>query len=95
MDWAAVGHAILTAPATADITGLIIVIGLLCWIIYMQIKNGQEVATVSNNHLSGLPDMQEDIQKLVILTEQQNRLLAKMNDDVVYIRARTNGWNGR
>lgn len=67
------------------------VIGLLALVIYLLVKNQKAVRSVSNNHLSGLPEMQADVKTIVRLLEQQNELLQRVNDGVIYLKARVNG----
>src|SRR6516162_7470271 len=89
---------IATAGSAADIAGLIVIIGLLVYVIYLQINNQRAMADVSHNHLSGLPDMdlkmdaiRDQVNKLVTLQEQELRILATMNDNLTYLRGRLNG----
>jgi hypothetical protein len=63
----------------------------LAYIIYLQVKTKRDVKVVSNNHLSGLPQLERDVQELVTITKAQNQLLQTMNDNIIYIKARTNG----
>lgn len=42
------------------------------------------VEAVSNNHLSGLPDMSADLKEMKML-------LQAINDNIIYVRARING----
>lgn len=65
--------------------------GALAYIIYLLVKNKKAVKVVSTNHLSGLPDMELNIAKLVVLAEGQGRLLEAINANLIYIRARVNG----
>lgn len=66
------------------------VIALLGVVIYMLVKNKRAVNQVSHNHLSGLPEMQQDVRKIVTLLEQQAPVLQAINDNMIYVRARMN-----
>lgn len=82
---------ILAATPGADIFFLILVVAGLCWIIWLQYQQRGAVAQVSDNHLSGLPEMEDNIKKLVILSEQQSAMLGQINTNLVYLRGRLNG----
>lgn len=60
------------------------VIALLASVLFMQQRNKRAINMVSDNHLSGLPDMAASLDRI----EGQ---LRSMNDNIVYIRARVNG----
>lgn len=58
--------------------------GLLALIMFYQSKNKTAMTDISDNHLSGLPDMADSLRRI-------EGLLQNMNDNIVYIRARVNG----
>jgi hypothetical protein len=64
------------------------VIGLLVLVLFYQSKNNTtsrlSLFNLSNNHLSGLPDMAASL-------ERMETILKTINDNIVYIRARMNG----
>lgn len=70
------------------------VIALLGLVIFMLVKAKEakvdvdrKVATITDNHLHGLPDMAESLKRI-------EGTLQNMNDNIVYIRARVNGGSG-
>lgn len=60
------------------------VIALLGYVVYLLVKNSKAVESVSNNHLSGLPDMEDSLKRI-------ETLLMTMNANIIYIAARVNG----
>lgn len=73
------------------------IIALLCFIVYRMVgKDGtadggnqfdgvnKKLDTIATNHLHELPDMADTLRRI----EDQ---LSKMNDNIVYIKARVNG----
>ena len=83
---------ILTLLNTLNTLSPLAVIALLGLVIYMLIKSkaknlfdmGDRVDAISNNHLSGLPEMEDTLRRI-------EGLLQNMNDNIIYIRARING----
>lgn len=71
----------LTALNTVSPLGLAALLGI---IIFYQVKNKRAVAEVSENHLSGMPD-------LLASTQRMESLLQEINNNVIYLRARMNG----
>lgn len=67
------------------------VIALLGIIIYMLVKNKKTVNAVAHNHLSGLPEMEQDVKEIVTLLKQQGPILQAINDNLIYVKARVNG----
>jgi hypothetical protein len=60
------------------------VIALLGLVIYLLVKQRAQTATISDNHLSGLPEMARTLE----------RIEASINDmarDVTWLRAKSNG----
>ena len=84
--------AIVTILEIASTLSPIAVIALLAVIIFLLVKARatnlfdvpDKVDAISDNHLSGLPDMAESLKRI----ESQ---LQNMNDNIIYIRARVNG----
>ena len=70
------------------------VIALLATIIYMLVNQKKAVSEVSDNHLSGLPEMAEDIRTLIVEVRKSNDLLQRINDRTIYISSRINGRSG-
>ena len=67
------------------------VIALLGLVIFMLVKAkdakldvDKKMSVISDNHLSGLPDMVSSLARI-------EDLLQSMNDNIVYIKARLNG----
>lgn len=60
------------------------VIGLLAYVILLQLKNQRGQSKIANNHLHDLPDMMAALERI-------ENLLGRLNDHVVHIRARVNG----
>lgn len=67
------------------------VIAMLGLVIFMLVKAksaksdmDEQIALISHNHLSGLPEMAESLRRI-------ESLLQTMNDNITYIRARVNG----
>ena len=67
------------------------VIAMLGLVIFMLVKAksaksdmDEQIALISHNHLSGLPEMAESLRRI-------ESLLQTMNDNTTYIRARVNG----
>lgn len=54
---------------------------LLAVIIYLQVKGKQQVATISDNHLSGLPEIAEALRRIEL----------KLGEEFSFIRAKLNG----
>lgn len=57
------------------------IIGLLVMILLLQARNKKDVAAISNNHLSGLPEIAETLRRIEV----------KMGEEFSYIRAKLNG----
>jgi hypothetical protein len=79
---------LLTAANSMTPLGLAALLGV---VIFLQVKNQRAVmanqkgvAEISGNHLSGLPDMANDLRDI-------KALLQNINDNVIYVRARING----
>lgn len=67
------------------------VIALLGLIIYMLVKAkdakvevDSKIATITDNHLHGLPEMAESLKRI-------EAVLQNVNDNIVHVRARING----
>lgn len=56
----------------------------IAYIVYLQVKNKKEVATISDNHLSGLPEMAATLARM----EGTLNIIAK---DIGYLMGRRNG----
>lgn len=65
--------------------------GGLAYIIYLLVQQKKAVASVSDNHLSGLPQLEKDVAELIMITRQQNQILHAMNNNIVYLVAKANG----
>lgn len=61
---------------------------LLAYIIYLLVRQKQAVKQVSENHLSGLPPMQEDIHEILLLLRQQSPMLQSINSKLTYLIAK-------
>lgn len=57
---------------------------LLSLILFYQAKNRKAILEVSDNHLSGLPEMVESLKRI-------EALLQDVKDNTVHIKARLNG----
>lgn len=83
---------IISLLTTLNSLSPLAVVALLALIIFMLIKGKQEVntkvAAISDNHLSGLPEIASDIRTIV---ETLQRLEVKVSEDFSYIKARING----
>lgn len=68
--------------------GVIALLGLIIFLLVRakdaKIEMDKKVSLISENHLSGLPEMADSLRRI----ENQ---LQSMNDNIVYIRARVNG----
>jgi hypothetical protein len=60
------------------------VIGLSLVIIYLLVKQRQQTSQISDNHLSGLPEMQATLDRI-------ETCLLDVRDNTVHIKARLNG----
>lgn len=60
------------------------VIGLLAYIVFLMVAKKGPIATISNNHLSGLPEMAASL-------ERMERTLGEIRDGMNYVRGRLNG----
>lgn len=74
------------------------VVALLAYIIYMLVNNkrasklvGENVVSVKDNHLSDLPEMLNLMRSMTETLRRQEENQRVMNDNLIYIRARTNG----
>ena len=85
-------EAITTLFQVANTLSPLAVIALLVIVVIMllQAKNKNlldmpaQLDTLSNNHLSGLPDMEDSLKRI-------ETLLQSINDNIIYVRARING----
>lgn len=59
-------------------------IALALVIILLQIKTKRDVRTTQTNHLHGLPEMGDTLKRI-------EEKMDKMNDNLIYIRAKING----
>jgi len=87
-------QAFIASPTIAVLSiifGLVVVVAGLVWVIYLQYGARGTLEGVSNNHLSGLPEMEKNIDKLVTLMEQQATMLQSINNNLIYIKAKVNG----
>lgn len=75
---------ITQAVAALNSLSPLAVIGLLAYVIYLQVKNQKGQTRIATNHLHELPQMAADLSDMKML-------LQTMNDNIVYIRARVNG----
>lgn len=79
---------LLTVLNTLSPVGVIALLGLIIFMLvrakYDKKDMDKKVALISDNHLSGLPDMASSLMRI-------EGLLQTMNDNIVYIRARMNG----
>lgn len=73
--------ALLAALNTLSPLGLAGLLGLVLW---NQSRNRKAVAEVSENHLSGMPDILDAVRRM-------EGLLLNINNNVIYLRARING----
>lgn len=69
--------------ALNSVTPLALAAGL-AYIIYLQIKNKKTVSSISDNHLSGLPEMSAT---LIRMETTLNTIAA----DIAYVKGRLNG----
>lgn len=60
------------------------VIALLAYVIFLQVKNQRGQSRIATNHLHELPEMMNALRRI-------EEALQKLNDNIVYIRARVNG----
>ena len=60
------------------------VIGLLAYIIYLQVKGHRKVQHLGENHLSTLPDIAASLSRV-------EGLLQNVHDTFIYLKARSNG----
>lgn len=72
---------LLEALNKATPLGIAALLGL---ILFYQTKNRKSILEVSDNHLSGLPDMIEALRRIEML-------LIDVKDNTTYIKARING----
>jgi hypothetical protein len=63
-------------------------IGGLGYIIYLLVKNQKGQDKIATNHLHGLPDMVEALNRI---EEKLDRNFEKVSSDLSYIRGRING----
>jgi len=84
---------LISLLATLNTLSPLAVIALLGLVIFMLVKAKEaksdvdaKVATITDNHLHGLPDMEDSLKRI-------ENLLQNMNDNIIYIRARVNGSN--
>lgn len=65
--------------------------GALAYIIWEQVKNKKAVKEVSNNHLSGLPSMEQDVKTMLREIQTIVPILQVINNNLIYVKARING----
>lgn len=77
---------ILAALATYSPTLLLLALIAtgLGWIIYQQRQQQKGQDQIAQNHLHGLPEMAESLKRI-------EEKLDKLNDGIIYIKARING----
>ena len=70
---------------------LIAIIGGLVYIIYLLLIAGKGQRRIATNHLHVLPEIAADIKRIAGDLEDAKQLLQNINNDVIYLKARSNG----
>lgn len=65
--------------------------GILALIVYLQVKNAKHTAQISDNHLSGLPEMQATLEQVLAALSRMEERQVRAGDQLTYLLARTNG----
>ena len=65
--------------------------GGLAYIIYHLIAKKGRVRTISDNHLSGLPALENTVQKILESAGRQEETLGEIRDGINFLRGRANG----
>lgn len=64
------------------------VIGLLSYVIYLMIAKKGPIKTISDNHLSGLPEMNATLVRMEESSKRQETTLGEIRDGINYLKGR-------
>lgn len=64
---------------------------LLAVIVYMQVKQGRQTRLISDNHLSGLPEMEALLREMAASQVRIEERMTRACDQLTYLTAKLNG----
>ena len=74
--------------AATPLAVVTVIIGALAFIIYQLVGEKGNVRLISDNHLSGLPDLTSAIDQLVESSKRQENSLNRIANDISYLKGR-------